>query len=138
MEKIKYRRGYKYLLMEQYTTKLTEIIPPYNIETEFIRLKRDGTLIIEHAYAWDGPSGPTFDTPTFMRGSLVHDALYQLMREEHLDVDEYREAADKVLYRMCLEDGMNKLRAWAVYDAVRLAGRSSAMPSGERLVRTAP
>jgi hypothetical protein len=36
-------------------------------------------------YAWNGPSGPTLDTRNFMRGSLVHDALYQLMREGRMD-----------------------------------------------------
>ncbi len=32
------------------------------------------------------PNGPTIETKTFMRASLVHDALYQLMREEHLEL----------------------------------------------------
>ena len=58
------------------------------------RLNTKGHLIIKRSYAWDGPSGPTIDTKNFMRGSLVHDALYQLMRHEHLSSDEWRAVAD--------------------------------------------
>ena len=41
-------------------------------------------MIVEKDYAWDGPSGPTIDTSNSMRASLVHDVLYQAMREEGL------------------------------------------------------
>ena len=59
-----------------------------------------------------------------MRGSLVHDALYQLIREGELP-KELRVDADKVLRRACLADGMSRFRAWYVYKAVRMfAGRS--------------
>ena len=61
-----------------------------------------------------------------MRGSLVHDALYQLMREGLLDLG-WRETADQELRRVCLEDGMSAIRAWWVYKAVRFGGESSAV-----------
>lgn len=58
-----------------------------------------------------------------MRGALVHDALYQLMREGKLDGDECRIPADRRLKEMCLEDGMNWFRAQYEYFAVsRMAG----------------
>ena len=69
-------------------------------------------------YAWDGPSGPTFDTPNFMRGSLIHDALYQLMRNGLLRED-FREDADKEIKKACLEDGMTRFRAAYVYWSLR-------------------
>lgn len=83
---------------------------------------------INAGYAWDGPSGPTIDTKTFIRASLVHDALYQLMREEKLDRIKYREDADQLLKRICLEDGMNSFRAAYVYKFVRWFGKSSTKP----------
>lgn len=86
----------------------------------------------------DGPSGPTFDTLTFMRGSLVHDALYQLMREGGLDRQMYREAADITLRQICLEDGMNPIRAWWVYQGVRLFGNPSADPANREPIEYAP
>lgn len=55
---------------------------------------------------------------TLMRGSLVHDALYQLMRENHLDEDRWRPTADDILRRLCREDGMSAIRAWYVYQGV--------------------
>jgi len=66
-------------------------------------------------YAPDGPSGPTLDTANFMRGSLVHDTLYQLMREGLLNHNLPREAADRILQSLYREDGMLALRAWWVY-----------------------
>ena len=42
-----------------------------------------------------------------MRGALVHDALYQLMRLKQLDYEQYRDRADEVLRDLCKEDGMS-------------------------------
>ncbi len=83
-------------------------------------------LKVNARYAWDGPSGPTFDTKTFMRGSLFHDALCQLIREGLLD-KKYRKYADQLLREICLEDGMSKFRAWYVYMAVRTYSRLKGM-----------
>ena len=62
-----------------------------------------------------------------MRGSLVHDAPYQLMREQHLG-QEHREYADRLLREICVAAGMSQIRAWWVYQGVRLGGASSAKP----------
>ena len=59
----------------------------------WVHLAGDGQLTIKRGYCWDGASGPTFDTPSTMLASLVHDALYQLMRECLLPQD-YRIRAD--------------------------------------------
>lgn len=125
---IRYAKGYKYQLRLTYIG-LIGIKPEQDIITEYIRLGTDGNLTIMEGYAWDGPSGPTIDTPDFMRGSLIHDALYQLMREKHLDHDTYREAADLELKKACLEDGMWSIRAWGVHQAVRLFGSPAADPA---------
>jgi hypothetical protein len=132
---IKYRAGYKYLLAEDYKVK-TDIIG-YSVETKFIKLTLVGVLTIKAGYAWDGPSGPTFDTKDFMRGSLVHDCLYQLMREKHLPQSE-REFADKELKKICLEDGMPEIRAMYVFAGVNKFGKSYADPANEKKVLTAP
>jgi hypothetical protein len=102
-----------------------------------VTLSPDGTLFLASGYAWDGPSGPTFDTPDFMRGSLVHDGLYQLIRERHIPMDPYREQADRLLRAHCIEDGMSGLRAWYVYQAVRLRGDDS-LKAKDRPLRVAP
>ena len=92
---IRYRSGYKYQLVEGYTVKV-RVIPGENIHTEFIDLSTAGELVIKQAYAWDGPSGPSIDSKNFMRGSLVHDALYQVMRQEpnKLSAERWRKEAD--------------------------------------------
>ena len=136
MEQIHYRDGYKYQLSEDYTIEVS-IKPAQFIFTEYIRLDMDGSLFIKEGYAWDGPSGPTIDTKDSMRGSLVHDALYQLMREGKLDSGSHRKAADRELWRICVEDGMLKIRADAWYAAVRLVA-SGAAKGGDKPIITAP
>ena len=103
----------------------------------YISLDPSGELVIYAGFAWDGPSGPTFDTKSFMRGSLVHDALYRLIRNRKID-PEWRKYADDLLYQICLEDGMWKWRASYVYQAVRKAGANSANPENRQKVMEAP
>jgi hypothetical protein len=124
---------YKYQLMKDYTIQ-TDLKPKRKIRdelTEFLSLSPEGVLFIGKFYAWDGPSGPTIDTKDFMRGSLVHDALYQLMRERVLDHKKHRKRADEILREICLEDGMCSVRAWYVYQALRIFAGSCARPRKE-------
>lgn len=134
---IRYRSGYKYQLAAEYSINVG-VIPDTNIATDFIELNTDGVLVIKRGYAWDGPSGPAIDTKNFMRGSLVHDALYQLMRQEHLSTDRWRERADLELKRICREDGMSRIRAWWVHRGLRLGGGPAASPESRKPIHTAP
>lgn len=130
--KIRYKEGYKYQLAEDYTAP-TGIIPPRAIMTHFIELSADGRIAIRADYAWDGPSGPTIDTKNFMRGSLEHDALYQLIREGYLPPD-YRAKADMRLWTICLEDGMSTVRAWWVFRGVRMGGAGAIEPRPDEIL----
>lgn len=137
MDCITYRAGYKYQLAREYVAPI-EIRPDRPIQTQYVWLSPSGTLTIKAGYAWDGPSGPAIDTRNFMRGSLIHDALYQLMRGKYLDHDTYREAADSILRRICIEDGMTWLRAWWVYHGVRVGAGPSADPANDKPILWAP
>ena len=137
MSCIAYAKGYKYQLRENYVV-LIGIRPEFEIKTNYILLSVDGTLTVVAGYAWDGPSGPTIDTLNFMRGSLVHDALYQLMRERYLDHDLHRDAADRELQRICIEDGMSKIRSLWVYYGLRIGGSKAADPLNDNPTIYAP
>ena len=123
---MKYRKlkGYKYQTLEPYTYTLPRAFSGQMANLPYIILV-DRKLFIKKGYAWDGPSGPTFDTDTFMRGSLVHDALYNLLRTKDLR-PQLRFQVDIVLRDICREDGMCRFRAWYVYKGVRLFGGSRA------------
>ncbi len=129
---MKYKKGYKYLLTATETVYLPELLGQ-RATHPFILLNYDGELIVKKYYAWDGASGPAIDTKTFMRGSLIHDALYQLMREGLLDRS-FRDAADHILRRICIKDGMWKIRANWVYWAVKnFAARSIEKDNGTEI-----
>lgn len=128
----KKRVKYKYTLHEDF------LYPdPTGIEVEeciglgMLRMDKAGHLTILKGYSWDGPSGPTIDTPSFMKGSLIHDALYQLMREEKVGFDQ-RLRADQLLREVCIASGMFQPYAWWVFWMVRLFGACYAMPDLRR------
>lgn len=126
MIKYKKRRKYKYNLHSdfRYSTGIKVDTPK---DLRYLTIDSDGELLIKTGYFWDGPSGPTPDTKNFMQGSLVHDALYQLLRESVLE-QRYRKRADKILRTICRKDGMSRIRAGLVYMAVRMGGAGSAKP----------
>jgi hypothetical protein len=133
---MKYRniQKYRYQLVESEPTQLNADFFDVIAENDFIILVC-GCLLIKEGYAWDGASGPAINTLTFVRGSLVHDALYQLIREGLLPRS-YRRAADSLLRDICIEDGMNRIRAWYVYRSVRMFGGSSAKPRKRETYKT--
>lgn len=141
MDRICYRklRRYKYQAMEEYRVQI-DIRPEKDLTFKYMSLSKDGLLTVREGYAWDGPSGPTVDTPNFMRGSLIHDVLYQMMRLSALDHKKYRKRADEILREMCIQDGMSAFRAWYVYQAVQIFGERAAAPRPEPEIRkfTAP
>ena len=137
MTSIQYKQGYKYQLFCEYVLQ-TKIMPTENIDTFFIRLSTSGKMTIKKGYAWDGASGVAIDTINFMRGSLVHDALYQLMRMDKLNRKQWRKTADDLLFSQCIEDGMSFVRAKLVYYSVRFFGTKFAMAENRKTVLTAP
>jgi len=133
---MKYKDGYKYQLAEGEKTQ-TNIKTQFGAMDEYTTLAPDGSMLIRRGYAWDGPTNPAIDTKNFMRGSLIHDALYQLMREGKLPI-EHREAADNELVKACKEDGMWAIRRWWVLKAVRMFGGPLAKPESAKKALTAP
>ena len=137
--------GYKYRVRNFERVELLNSYP--TIVHNYFSIDDFGSLNIAHDYMWDGPSGPTIDDQTNMRASLVHDVLYQAMREDLISRELYRKAADQELRRLMIKDGLAWLgdpktvikdtplnRAWvrtraqAYYVAVRLFGKKSSMP----------
>lgn len=136
MRAIRYTEGaWKYQLAEDYHVA-TDIIGQAAEIPGYVQLDQGGVLHVRAGYCWDGASGPTIDTKSSMRASLVHDALYQLEREGRLS-QTTRAAADELLERLCVEDGMWRWRARAWLWAVRrfAAGAAAYKPAA---VLTAP
>ncbi len=123
--------AYKYQLVANAAFP-TPIVNAAGAIPGFIDLSQTGTLTVFAGYAWDGASGPTFDTKSSMRASLAHDALYQLERAGHLG-QEWRKVADEVLYRLCLADGMWPWRARAWLWALRKFGAFAAKRQREEV-----
>lgn len=114
------------------------------------RLTSNGTLTVYEGYFWNGPSGPTIDTEDFIIGSIPHDVLYQMLKENMLVDEEYhkrksgpglyyismyeefkelRLLADVTLETVCIENGMCLFRAKYTYISVRIFGESHCLPN---------
>jgi hypothetical protein len=139
---IHYKRGYKYQLVKRARLRLpwkparmARILGPEDVP--MATLTTEGWLVIEPLYAWDGPSGPAIDTPSFMGASLVHDVLYQMIRLGQLPI-EWRDKADKIMLGLCLGGGMWWPRAWWCYYGVQRGAEFAARPDAEPKELTAP
>ena len=131
-----FKRGYKYQLARDYRIKLA-VIPFEPICLPFVLMDTSGDTIIKTGYAWNGASGPTVDTRDTMAGSLVHDLLYQLIRLGLID-SKYKEYADRILKEICIDDGMNSIRAACWLWAVKTFGGPSCKPDAEPKEEVAP
>jgi len=131
---VSYRKGYKYQLAKEVNI-FVGIFPDHDIRTPFINLDMDGWLSIRGGYAWDGMSG-AMDTKNSMLASLVHDALYQLMRHGHLPLS-HRRSVDLFFHTIMRAKGMWKGRAAYIYRAVREVAEFAAEPASIKPILTA-
>jgi len=120
---IKYTTGYKYRNEEYYWVE-TPIKDDTPIARALFGLEH-GILKIHEGYAWDGPSGPTIDTPKTIKPSMVHDCFYQMMRDDGLDT-EWRDEIDMFFYQQLRENKMFYPRAKLWYWGVRVGAQKSA------------
>lgn len=135
---IQYKSGYKYQLA--YTCQLrlpNELWPGAYIGAGYIHVDSFGLMTILKGYAWDGCSGPTIDTKSSMRGGLVHDAGYQLIRLGFYYPDT-KDTWDALAEAIWKGDGMWHWRASAWDKMLHKFGWGSTKPSAERPTLVAP
>lgn len=134
--KIRYSEGYKYQLEELYAC-VTPVVGEM-IEDTFFTLYPSGLLTIRKGFAWDGASGPTFDTKNSMRASLVHDVFCVCMRDGRLSYEKWQDTVNELFRQQCIEDGMWQWRAGLWHAAVELADAGNPNQGRDRVVLTAP
>jgi len=118
-----------YILLEDVNVE-TDVKPLKMISKVFYGLTTDGNLYARHGYWWNGASGPAIDTESTMLPSLVHDVLYQMIREKDLPLS-FKDDADEELYRLMVDaddSWWGVLRSKYFYQAVSLFGGSSCEP----------
>jgi len=92
----------------------------YAFESDYLKLDKQGNLVMKNRYAWDGATGAK-DTRAFIFPSALHDALYQLIRLNVLPT-RYRAYADRLLRLAAIAQNMSGVKAWLAYFVVRFAG----------------
>ena len=117
-------KHYKYQLLADEVILLSAPLP--SAQTDFIVLE-GRKLICKKYYAWDGLSGPSFDTKRTKIGSLAHDALYQLMRKGLLPRT-YKKFADAELKRLLIKCGVSRFYADIVHKGVQIFGKKYTYP----------
>lgn len=110
MRQIAYKQGYKYQLVADYVVR-TPVRPGRDILHDWFVLTEEGVLYVLKGYAWDGASGPTWDTDSSMRPSLIHDCFCQMMKERLIDYRTWEKTVHQQFHDHCLEDGMWPFRA---------------------------
>lgn len=119
-----------YITLKRFTI-YTRLIG-YDIDHKYFQLLPLGTLIVKVGYVNNACSGPTLDDDTNTHAGMGHDAMYQMLRLGKLgtgkDFDRNRKLADLSFYDQLKIDGMGWFRRHYYYRAVRLFGKSHAMP----------
>ncbi|KKW10180.1 MAG: hypothetical protein UY48_C0046G0004 [Candidatus Gottesmanbacteria bacterium GW2011_GWB1_49_7] len=153
MAKLKYTDGWKYRTEETIEVQI-DFHPQQNIVTSYGSFDITGKVIIFKGYSFDGPSGPCkwlselplgvgwlyrrFALMQIFLGALVHDFLYQLIREEYLNGRMWRQLADHIFRVIIRRNGTSGIRAWWIYTGVRIGGGPSADKRGTKPILTAP
>jgi len=111
----------------RYTERLYKyrLVDPVQVQTNifgidgkldpWLEIRADGMLFIAARYLWDGPSNPAIDSVAFMRPSLVHDALCDLMDARILDEKIHWGPAVDLIVKHLKEDQevyVNTLSTW--------------------------
>lgn len=135
--KIRYVEGMKYWLPEDVPPFKTPILG-VSIVDRFFRLDPDGTLYIFAGFAWNGASGPTFDTPSSMGPSATHDIFCICMRDGRLDYSRWQDTVNEFFRQQCLEDGMWEWRAGLWYRGVEFGDAGNPKQGPDRQVLEAP
>lgn len=134
--RIKYSEGYKYQLEELYACSTT--IVGELIEDDLFTLYPTGLLVIRKGFAWDGASGPTFDTKNSMRASLVHDVFCVCMRDGRLSYERWQDTVNELFRLQCIESGMWRWRANLWHAAVEFADAGNPDQGPDRETKEAP
>lgn len=115
------RRKPRYHLVRKVKALVPEVGMRY-ASFGFLLLK-DGVLHMDIGYAWDGPTGLVFHSDKWVRGSLVHDALCDLVRFAGGSLTRGDLGAiHRIMRRIFLEDGVWPPLAWAAWALVAAAG----------------
>lgn len=124
---LKYKSGYAYYTTEALEVPVDFACPdfPLAVVSDTWLWCRQGRLVIRARYAWDGASFVLFcwmGTPgAWLVPSLVHDALYQALREGKLG-RQYRDEIDRLFCRQLRARGVSWLVATVAYWCVRVGG----------------
>lgn len=136
MKTIRYKKGYKYQLLDDH--EIQTPVVGVNVTDRWYSLRADGLLTLRAGFAWDGASGPTFDSDSSMTPSAEHDAFCQMMRDGRVSYSAWQDAINEFFQTRCIECGMYPPRAALWFLGVEFgdAGNPKQGPDGK--VFTAP
>ena len=104
---------------------------------DFLCIEKGGILTIKKGYRWDGATNVSSDKVYHHRSSLIHDALYDLMRMHYLEPDTFekgdpaetdnagdynRKMTDMIYFMIAVEDGESVDKAELDFSIIRGAG----------------
>jgi len=139
---IVYQRGFKYQTTKEWSIQTKTLGYGVAIEASsggapWVSLTPRGVLTIREGFCWDGPSGPTVDTPEFIAASLPHDGGFDLMRNE-LIPRSTKSQWDALLRDYGRQLGMGWFRTLYVWIGVKIGADFAAKPGGGFRIEVAP
>lgn len=132
---IAYTNADKFVLGRDETFNLW-FAPKQKIETSYGIFETNGKLTAKRGYLWSA-NFPAINTEDTRPASLVHDLIYDLIKDGLLPREPFKDLADKAMMEILIECKVPDFRAWAWYRAVQ-AGGDSALDSPRPKLKYAP
>lgn len=114
-------KKYKYEMLEDWTHNLNCF---HIYKNKYICLKCE-RIIVKKGFRWDGASGFP-DSKKVLRASLIHDAFYQVIREDWSlkknEKQSLKSYADLIFKEICIEDNTHNAIAFWLHRAVKRFG----------------
>lgn len=127
----------KYTTSKDVYYQLKIIRPTHPITSRFYSLSLNGLVFVRAGYGFDGPSGPTIDTPDVIFCSVIHDVLYEMFTKGELDL-KWRKAADQELKDIGIACGASHSRMKVWKSMVRIFARKAALPISKKKIYIIP
>lgn len=109
----------KYVLAENYYD-IADFAPENDIHCSYGSFLETGEYLIKEGFLFSANS-PAINTFNTRRAACVHDFMFSLMKDGHLDRRHF-DAVNYLFYDQLREDGMMAHRAWYWYRAVQTFG----------------
>ena len=114
-----YNKKYHFILVKDFQITLPKDVGQF--ETDFFKV-HNFELTLKAGYSWNIEGLALFEAENLVLSSLVHNALYQLLKSRSIGM-RFRKMSDKIFLKLAKESRVNFFRRRFIYRFYRIFGK---------------